>query len=92
MEVIATPARRLWPFAPTHLYLGAPLLYDMLLLLLLLLLLLQCCCCRRCSCCCFEATGAGWRAAAAAQGVHEMQVWNRMSVCMTASLEATVLF
>ena len=39
---IATPARRLWPLAPTHLY--APLLYDMLLLLLLLLLLLQCCC------------------------------------------------
>jgi hypothetical protein len=37
--------RRLWPFAPTHLYLGAPLSYDMLraaaadsLLLLLLLL------------------------------------------------------
>ena len=39
--------RRLWPFAPTHLYLGASLVYDMrraaaaaVLLLLLLLLLL----------------------------------------------------
>jgi hypothetical protein len=49
-----------------------------------------------CCCCCAAAAAlkplarggraAAAAAAAAAQGVHEMQVWNRMSVCMTSSL------
>jgi hypothetical protein len=70
---VETPARRLWPFAPTHLHLGTPLSYDMLRAAAAAVLLQ----------CCFEATGEGWRAAAAAaaaQGVHEMQVCNRMRV------------